>query len=136
MGGIYQSNVPAFDYMAHKLRADGYEVISPAELDSPEERAELIASKDGSAAARTWGASLGRDVTIVADQVQAIVVLPGWRKSRGARLEVFVALLCNKPVYEDDYHGTAWYDDYPGPHTKLVPINRVDLVFAIARSFL
>lgn len=68
-------------------------------------RAEALASPDGkliggTLAGETWGQVLARDVRIVADEVDAIAFLPDWEYSRGARLEAFVGLLCNK---------TFWY---------------------------
>ena len=90
-------NIPAFDAAAFDLRAAGHEVVSPAELDSPETRALSYASQDGEdnpdlALGETWGDFLARDVKLIADEgIEALYVLPGWEKSRGARLETFVA---------------------------------------------
>jgi hypothetical protein len=36
MTGIAQFNFPAFDAAAAELRDQGYEIISPAELDDPQ----------------------------------------------------------------------------------------------------
>lgn len=107
MTGIPQFNFPAFEAVATDLRARGFEVVSPAELDDPESRAAALASEDGDPAAynsvtgETWGDLLARDVKLIADGgIEAIVVLPGWESSRGARLETFVAnVLCGLPVY-------------------------------------
>lgn len=101
---IPKFNFPAFDAAAAKLRKEGYEVWSPAEMDDPETRELALASPDGmpgtaSAKGETWGDFLARDVKIVADTVEAIAVLPGWNKSKGARLETFIAFLCYKPIY-------------------------------------
>jgi len=104
MTGIPQFNIPAFDKMAEWLRAMGHEVVSPAELDSPETRAIQLASKTGSMAdlppGDTWGMFLARDVKLLADDgIEGIAVLPGWHKSRGALLETFVGhALCGLPV--------------------------------------
>ena len=90
-----QYNYPAFDEMAAWLREQGYEVISPSELDNEQDRAAALDSLDGDPATyggdSTWGDFLSRDVKLIADiGLDGIVVLPGWHKSRGARLETFV----------------------------------------------
>lgn len=132
MTGLPQFNIPAFVRMAERLRASGLEVVSPVERDSDAVREAALQSTDGklgpgdSIAGKTWGQILARDVTIVADEVDAIVVLPDWHKSRGARLEVFTALLCGKPVYSDDVD-FGW--------VSLVQLLRSDLVMRIALSF-
>lgn len=105
MSGYPQFNIPAFDELAEELRGRGFKVVSPAELDAPEQRAFLLDSPDGLtpyANNETWADFLARDVKLIADRIDAIVVLPGWWKSRGARLEVFVGLLTGKPIYSFD----------------------------------
>lgn len=135
MTGYPQFNVPAFVHMATRLRAIGFGVVSPVERDSPAVREAALASPDGklgpgdTIAGETWGEILARDVAIVADEVEGICVLPGWERSRGARLEVFTALLCEKPVYEDKY-----FNAHPVA-PLLIGLSRAALVFAIARSF-
>jgi hypothetical protein len=106
MTGVPQFNIPAFDAAAEALRADGFDVVSPAELDDPETRAISLASPDGAIATlethnKTWGDFLSRDVKLLADDgIEAIYVLPGWESSRGARLETFVgAAMCGLPIY-------------------------------------
>lgn len=112
MSGIRQFNFPAFDAAAEKLRAVGFEVVSPAELDDPEHRALALASETGDPAeidakvGVTWGDFLARDVKLIADSgVQAIFVLPGWETSRGAMLETFVGVLAKLPIIAAD---TLW----------------------------
>ena len=48
MTGIPQYNFPEFDRVATLLRAMGYDVVSPAELDDPVDRAAALQSIDGS----------------------------------------------------------------------------------------
>lgn len=96
MSGVPQFNIPAFDAAAKALRAVGCKIISPAELDALEIRTKYLLSADGATlpGTPTWGTFLSRDVKIVADDVRGIVLMSGWEKSRGARLEAYVGLLC------------------------------------------
>jgi hypothetical protein len=98
MSGIPQFNLPAFDAAAEYLRGRGLQIVSPAELDSWKVRRHCLASRDGRdmPVGHTWGDFLARDVKIVADQVTGLILLDGWMGSRGARLEVFVALLAGR----------------------------------------
>lgn len=103
MTGIPQFNFPLFASESARLRGEGYKIVSPHELDSPAVQQAAWASPDGALhsghiAGETWGDILARDVKVVADNVRGILVLPGWTKSRGARLETFVAHLCGKPI--------------------------------------
>jgi hypothetical protein len=103
MSGIPQFNFPLFDSECERLRGLGWYILSPHEQDSPEVQAEARASKDGllvggKIAGETWGEILARDVRLVSDEVVGVLVLPNWYNSRGARLETFVAHLCNKPI--------------------------------------
>lgn len=109
MTGIPQFNFPAFDEAADRLRALGIDVQSPAEMDDPATRTAALASPDGSpgsgsANGETWGDFLARDVKLIADgDIDEIRVLPGWQRSRGARLETFIAnRLCGIPIYTLD----------------------------------
>ncbi len=112
MSGLPQFNVPMFQRVAGYLRKIGYNVISPAELDSPEMQEQALASVDGNLAdlelgtGETWGDVLARDVKVIADTVTDIVLLPGWENSRGARLEAFVSILCGHSLH-------IWEDRFP-----------------------
>jgi hypothetical protein len=107
MSGYDQQNFPLFDRVAKTLREQGYDIVSPAELDSPEERAIALAN---ARSASTWGDFLSRDVKIIADQVQGIIFLPDWSMSRGARLEATVGLL--QPEFEFRMWNDAAQDTY------------------------
>lgn len=112
MTGIPQFNIPAFDAMSDSLRAAGFRVVSPVELDGLEYRYWAMQSPDGVSMEGnpfgwSWGHVLARDVELITDgddagPIDGIVVLPGWDKSRGARLETFVAFLNGKPTFTWD----------------------------------
>jgi Domain of unknown function (DUF4406) len=97
MSNLPQFNFPAFYEAAAALRAAGFDVVSPAEMDADLglDKAAL-ASTDGNveAISVTWGDLLARDVKLIADGgIEGIVFLPNWQKSRGARLEATVGLI-------------------------------------------
>lgn len=88
MTGLPEWNFPAFMAAAATLRAEGYEVRNPAEhfegrTDLP--RAEYM--REDIAA------------VMASDQV---CVLPGWERSKGARLEVAIAEELGLPVWRFD----------------------------------
>lgn len=115
MSNFPQFNFPAFDAAAKTLRKHGYKIVSPAELDSKKTRAAALASKDGHPGKQkhTWGDFLARDVKLVADKVQGIILMPDWSHSRGARLEAFVGILCK--------HEFRYYDAVAGRARKVHP---------------
>jgi len=104
MTGIPSFNFPAFDAAAAQLRDDGHEVVTPSEMDDPEDRANAMASLDGHyiggvSRNKTWGDFLARDVKLLADEgIDAVRVLPGWERSSGARFETFAAIGLKTPV--------------------------------------
>jgi hypothetical protein len=120
MTGYPKFNFPLFNEVATSLRSRGWNIISPHELDEPEIQEAAWNSPDGKlddagkVAGHTWGEILARDVRHVADDAQGVILLPMWWQSRGARLEAFVAVLCNKPVLV--YNG-------PGEPTEMPKAN-------------
>lgn len=100
MTGIPQFNFPLFDRAASDLRNNhDMKIISPAELDDDAGiRDKALASEDGQLKSahidETWGDLLARDVKLIADVCTGVVFLPDWHKSRGARLEAYVGILC------------------------------------------
>lgn len=77
MTGIPEFNYPAFNAVAAQLRAEGVEVVNPAEQDS-------------GSTGKPWDfyMRLGLRGLLECD---AVVLLPGWKASRGARLERLIA---------------------------------------------
>lgn len=112
MTGIARFNYPMFDIVTNHLRLTNEVVISPTELDSGDMQTMARASKTGNfadikAAGETWGDILARDVKLIEKNIGHFALLPGWWKSRGARLEVFVGLL----VGIESYHSVGFSQD-------------------------
>lgn len=74
MTGIPENNFPAFYQWAASLRSNGYEVVSPAEIQE----------------AGTWELCLRSDLREMCT-CDAIALMPGWEGSKGANLELHVA---------------------------------------------
>ena len=102
MSGVPQFNFPLFESAAIRLSGMGYTLISPLETDEPDMQKMSWKSKDGvhdEQFKETWGQVLAKDVELIADTIDGgIFVLPNWQRSKGARLEVFVALLLDLPI--------------------------------------
>jgi hypothetical protein len=91
MTGIPENNFPAFRAYADHLRRRGFEVFSPAEADE----ADGTVDKPDT----PWSCFLRRDIKALVD-CDAIAMMPGWRKSRGANLEHYVATALGMDVYD------------------------------------
>ena len=98
MSSIEQHNIPAFDEAAAALRSQGFDIVSPAELDGGAFReVALRDSPDVGAGAtclgHTWGDLLSRDVKMIADDCGGIIFLPKWTQSKGALTEAYIGLV-------------------------------------------
>lgn len=85
MSGYPDYNFATFNEAAKRLRAAGYEVVNPAEMD-------------GGDTSQSWGYYLKRDLPQLLS-CDAVALLPGWERSRGAKLEVQTAKAVGMPVY-------------------------------------
>jgi hypothetical protein len=90
MTGYENFNFAAFNEAADKLRRLGYPVVNPADF--------------GANPNATWKDCLVRDLNAMA-ACDVVLVLPGWKKSSGAKLEVHVARAYGTAVisYSDFY---------------------------------
>lgn len=76
MTGLPDLNFPAFHDAAELLKAAGYDVVNPATLNPDP--------------ATPWAQCMRVDIKALCD-CDAVAVLPGWDKSRGAMLELDIA---------------------------------------------
>ncbi len=90
MSGYVDFNRPAFHAAASRLRAKGYDVVNPAELDETHPLPEDASHAE----------FLRRDVRLLVD-CDLIYLLPGWKHSKGAAGEKAVADLCGIDVLVD-----------------------------------
>lgn len=126
MSGIDQLNFPLFYKAAKDLRLAGYDVVSPAEMDDEETVQAALASKGEYTGRGTWGDFLSRDVKIIADSVDGIIFLPNWHRSKGARLEAYVAVVSG-------YTKFRYYDPSTGGCNKIhLNVVKERLIHAIA----
>lgn len=101
MTGLPEFNKAEFDKYAERWRGFGYVVVSPIELD-------------GGDTERPREYYMKRDlILLLTDAVDAVVVLPDWHLSAGARLEVAVAKEVGLPIWEADGQGITPLVDPP-----------------------
>lgn len=94
MGDLPRHNFDAFEEACDRLRADGFSVTSPHEMD-------LGAALDPEhpQAAADLRAALERDIAAV-KSAEIVFLLPGWAGSAGAQIEVLVASAYGVPCVE------------------------------------
>jgi len=77
MTGLPDLNFPAFNAQVERLRAEGWDVVSPVEINCGLDH-------------EGWNACLRRDLAALVT-CDALWLLPGHHSSRGATLELHVA---------------------------------------------
>ena len=96
MTGLPHLNHPMFDRVTARLRAAGHVVISPAEKDREWGQDAALAAKGKNSL--NIHEVLRYDLKVVLD-VEALVLLPSWRRSEGTRLEVIVAVSTGRRIF-------------------------------------
>lgn len=89
MTGIPEFNFPTFHRVAARYRADGFDVVNPAEINGP------AAVETG----KTWADCMRADIRELVT-CDAIVLLPGAERSKGATLELHIARALGMGVFE------------------------------------
>jgi Domain of unknown function (DUF4406) len=90
MSDLKDHNFPEFDRYAKALREVGHEVISPA---------DMAREDDHVPGSKPWEWYIKRDIPALIE-CEAIVLMPGWLGSRGARLEMELASAIKLKVFK------------------------------------
>lgn len=98
MSGVEDFNFPLFFETEKKLKELGYEVINPAHNDGNTVEEALAMAGTPDKPNNSWGYYMRRDLPHVLT-VDALCVLPNWRHSKGASLEVHLAEALGLPIY-------------------------------------
>lgn len=93
MRGYPEFNFPAFHSASKKLRSLGYEVFSPAEKDEEVHGEEFSKQfktgslEDATSMGFSLRRALGDDLKWICAEADAVYLLKGWEKSKGALAE-------------------------------------------------
>jgi hypothetical protein len=99
MSGLPEYNYPAFRKAAENLRQCGFKVVSPVELDIDDGYDFSEAGTDDWHKPSEYATFLSRDIKVIVEKgVEAIVVLPGFERSGGARTEVAFGQALGLPI--------------------------------------
>lgn len=115
MSGIEHHNFPAFFDASDVLKKLGYDPINPAAF-YPKRAYEWagwkVAHEWAVANPEKWEAYIRKDISLLL-KADAIVLLDGWWNSKGACLEIVMAVCLGLPVYEFLGDGIAYAEsDY------------------------
>lgn len=107
MRGLPSFGAEEFRKAARVLRERGFQVISPLEMD--EDAGIYVDGLTGFEDLEDQGfdirGTLANDLRVVLLDVDAVVLLPGWRDSLGAIAEYAAAQAASVPTWELTYEG-------------------------------
>lgn len=98
MTGMKDWNFPAFFEAEEQLNRLGYKAINPAKNDGETIEIALEAAGNVGNPNHNWSYYMRRDLPHLLDS-DAVCLLPGWKNSKGATLEVEVARAIGLPLY-------------------------------------
>jgi hypothetical protein len=94
-------NEPLFDYVAKQLRAEGFTVMNPwdlnRELYGPHAKIQTMSKAERAEMRKVL---LTKETAWIINVADRVVLLPGWERSPGAVAERAVAIAVRKPVHE------------------------------------
>lgn len=99
MAGVPEGNRAAFTERAKELAAEGHEPINPWDINPGEHPGPCIGGQASAENGHQYGCNLRADIMEMMF-CEAITLLPGWERSKGASTEHHVALSLGIPVLE------------------------------------
>lgn len=108
MTGYPEFNYPFFRLIKGGLEAAGFEVLSPSDVDGG-------VPPEGYSPEASYKWYLYQSLELLRE-AEAIIMLPGWWQSKGARIELDIAMAAGMPAYNLWYvdlqstRDVAWYD--------------------------
>ena len=107
MRGYPEFNFPAFARVTKALRSQGHEVFNPAERDNEKHGTDISKGNetgDEKLAAAQHGFSLrealSADCQWICEHAEGVVLLPGWKESKGAVAESALGTALGLEIYE------------------------------------
>lgn len=97
MTGVDQLNFPLFNSEAVRLRALGYQIVNPAEINGGADELVKCAAMTPDELKAHWRNCMRRDIAELL-KCDGVALLPNWHKSKGASLEVHIATQFDMPV--------------------------------------
>ena len=111
MTGLPEYNFPAFDKAAAILTAQGHEVFNPAQNDRDHGfDGAGLAGHEAERLGFSLRRALKQDLSWICDHAEAVAVLDGWHRSKGALTETALAVALGipfAPVHHFDKAGVA-----------------------------
>ena len=96
MKNMTDGNMPAFDEAEKQLKEMGYETLNPHKIGE-----ELNIRFFEMGKVPTYEDYLKEDIIQMLAKCDKVLVLPGWRNSKGSKLEIANALACGLDVFFD-----------------------------------
>ena len=96
MKNITDGNMQAFDKAEKRLKELGYETLNPHKIGE-----ELNIKFFEIGKVPTYEDYLREDIIQMLAKCEKVLVLPGWRGSKGSKLEIANALACGLDVFFD-----------------------------------
>lgn len=93
MSGIKDYNKPAFKQVESILRANGYKTANPASIEMP----KIVGFTDK----QIWVWCMKKALRMML-KCDTIVLLPGWTKSKGAKVERWIGMILEYRIEEFD----------------------------------